>query len=442
MSYRDTPQLEPGRLGRVVLISVNQTRNYSLGLPLIKAYADNHPRLAGKIDISIWEQHLARWRQRNSFALLRRLVMASPHLVAFSCNIWNAATVAAVIPWLRRMMPKTLIILGGQDICEPFDEIEAIYPDADVMIKGEGEAVFADLLIQLMEWGTEGLPKTMGIRYRDGAGKWHSNPPSPVIEDLDTIPSAYLSGLALVPRNAWIGAMIESTRGCPFKCGYCHEALRYYGQRRFSIERTASEISLLLDRGVKRFHILNPTLHANKCTENLGQLLKNLDLDGVEISAEIYAESITPLNIKRLDFVTHCEVGLQTISDQAAEAINRPWQRERFERGFSLLREAGKVINLDMIVGLPGETLDSFIEGLEYVDRLAPDNVVYNHLLMLRGTPLRLEASKHGISFNASPPYKVLETAQMSAADLKKALALGKHVMENDNKTHTMPQTW
>jgi coproporphyrinogen III oxidase-like Fe-S oxidoreductase len=176
--------------------------------------------------------------------------------------------------------------------------------------------------------------------------------------------------------------------------------------------------------------------------ERFGELLCGFDLSGVEISAEIYAESVTPDNIDRIGFVTHCDIGLQTIAPQASEAVGRPWRQDRFEQGYHLLKKAGKELNCSMIVGLPGETLESFIAGMNYVEEeLEPYRIMYNHLLLLRGTPLRHEAAKHGIVYDPVPPYPVRQTSSMPETDLKKALALAGQVMQSgrSRRRHANP---
>lgn len=417
------------------MVSIDAPGHYSLALPLLKGFADGDEDIRKCVSLRIQRIVHRGGGTRMTRELLSTVFHWKPQAVAFSCYIWNAMAVARCCRWLQRLFPRTIILLGGQEICPPFDEVVQRYPAADVLVSGEGEQPFRNLLLELIRHGSAGFEHVRGIHYRDSEGCWRTTPACEPLTDLDEIPSPYLSGNLVLPDDLKMGAMIELTRGCPMHCGFCFEANRLSKPKTHSFERGAEEIRWLRRKGHRRFHILDPILCHGRRLRQFHETLSGINMKGSEVSAEIYAEFIGKEDLPYLAHVTDYDIGLQTITKEALAILKRPWSRERFENGFALLRSTGKVVSCYLLIGLPGDNLQKFRASLDYAVGLRPTKVFCNPLLVLRGTPLRHAAAAHGLQFRGEPPYEALGCATFPPEQLKQAQTLGKFTMNTHNQS-------
>ena len=417
-----TPALAPGELKRVLLVSFSMQRQYSMALPLLKGYADADPTIGGQVTIRTLDVPLT-----GGFTpvcrVLREVLTYRPQIVGFSCCIWSAITVRSSCRWLRRLFPRVSILLGGQEICAPIDEVTARYPQADMLVEGEGEGPFRELLKTLIEKGTPDLSEVRGLHFMLADGSWQYAGEAARITDLAAIPSPYLSGNLLPPPDAYFGGMIEITRGCPNRCGFCFEAERYRTAESFPLERVKEEVRFLASKGQRRFHFMDPILYHGGRLAAVHEILAGLDLKGVSFFVELYAEHVRADDLPHLGFVDVCDIGIQTTSAEASRVIKRPFRKERFLEGYHLLKDAGKLINLQLIIGLPGDTLETFRAGAKFAMDLQSEAVMFNRLNVLRGTPLRRAAAEYGLTYDPEPPYHVRECNTFPAADIEEAIA-------------------
>lgn len=73
--------------------------------------------------------------------------------------------------------------------------------------------------------------------------------------------------------------------------------------------------------------------------------------------------------------VTRVSIGLQTADDALLASIGRRHGRADFERAFRAARARGFAISVDLMYGLPGQTLESCVDTIDYVLSLQPDHV-------------------------------------------------------------------
>jgi radical SAM superfamily enzyme YgiQ (UPF0313 family) len=419
-----TCTLAPGQLSQVLLVSLNVPGHYSLALPLLKGYAQDDAEIRQQVAIRLLDIPISQDQERIRQRLLESIAASRPQVLGFSCNLWNAAIVQSACRWVRASFSNTLIVLGGQEICPPMDEIIHAFPEANVLVQGEGEGPFREFLKALLHHGWEGLFKVAGLHLPGPDGVWHWTGPAPRIANLASIPSAYLSGNLLPPRAARFGCLIEITRGCPHQCSFCVESERYRSAKSYPLSRVGEELRFLLSRGYRSFHFLDPILYHGGKLAAVHEVLAQFDLRDTSFFVELYAEHIRREDVPHLDFVTIGDLGLQTITEEASRIIRRPFRRERFLEGYHLLKEAGKRLNVHLLFGLPGDTYEGFLAGARFALELQPECVIFNRLSVLRGTPLRREAQRYGLRYDPTPPYSVRECSTFPAADIERARQL------------------
>jgi hypothetical protein len=115
------------------------------------------------------------------------------------------------------------------------------------------------------------------------------------------------------------------------------------------------------------------------------------------------------------------QIGLQTVNPKAAALIGREINRGQFASRIQFLNEEGVVFGLDLIYGLPGDTLAEYRKSLDFSLSLYPNNLDMFRLSVLPGTLLWDRAKELGLHANGDAPYDVISTPEFSEADLKAA---------------------
>jgi hypothetical protein len=115
------------------------------------------------------------------------------------------------------------------------------------------------------------------------------------------------------------------------------------------------------------------------------------------------------------------EVGIQTFNPEVGTLISRRQNYERLADNFNFLRrETGVHIHADLIVGLPGETLESFGAGFDRLVALGPQEIQIGILKRLRGTPIVRHDVEWRMIYSTNPPYEILQNKLIDFATLQR----------------------
>ncbi len=115
---------------------------------------------------------------------------------------------------------------------------------------------------------------------------------------------------------------------------------------------------------------------------------------------------------------TEVEVGLQSVEPETMTKMDRKNNLRAFERGVRAMLGQGIRVKVDLIVGLPGDTVESVRRGLHYLHDNGFDEVQVFNLAVLPGTAFRHEAASLGLKYQPRPPYYVLNTPTLAREDL------------------------
>jgi radical SAM superfamily enzyme YgiQ (UPF0313 family) len=379
-------------------------------------------------------------------ALARAIAACEPDLVGFTCYLWNIERTLWVARELKRLRPEVQTILGGPEIT-PDNQWVLDRPDYDFAIIGEGEQTFAELLAFLGDNpkstrtplplvgespGIAGLyvPPTIGPRY-DPARRPAFRTPMP---DINALGSPYLEGILDAAHESTL--LLETTRGCVFNCKFCYYPKSYDKQYYLAPELIRASMRHAREKGVAEIFLLDPTLNQRKdFAEFLTLLAEENPGRPMRCFGELRAEGITEKTAKLLAAAgfTEVEVGLQSIGPDAMRLMDRNNNLWAFERGVRAMRAEGIEVKVDLIDGLPGDTVESVRRGMHYLrdNDLYSDVQVFN-LAVLPGTAFRHEAAELGLRFQPRPPYYVTRTPSLSTEDLFGLLAEAQKVFETD----------
>jgi radical SAM superfamily enzyme YgiQ (UPF0313 family) len=359
----------------VRLVQINQPLLKQNYLPyaagLLQAYVQRHaPDLSRYVFLPPLYQRLPLQ------TMLKELLLAD--LVGFSCYVWNSEYSLALARLLKQTKPEVLIVFGGPHVPDRASDFLQAYPWVDACVHGEGEAAFLALLERLPGRDWHDLP---GLSFTDANGAFHSTEQSPRSRDLSDFPSPYLAGvfeplLKAQPGQEWI-ALWETNRGCPFSCSFCDWGSATQSKViQFPEARLRGEIAWFARHQMQMVYC---------CDANFGLLPRDLDL------AEAMVQTVRQQRFPKSFYVqntknaterafqiqkTLCGSGLsqtvtlslQTVTPEALKQVHREnISLETYRALQQRFRAEGIPTYTDLLIGLPGETSESFAACISQV---------------------------------------------------------------------------
>jgi hypothetical protein len=334
-------------------------------------------------------------------ALLHDILSREPAIVGFSVYSWNLRRSLHLAQKIKEAV-NCRIVFGGPEITPDNRLVRSEFVDFRVV--GEGEAVFRHLLQDNTFWQKKTAAACADNLFRSA-------------------PSPYLAGL-LEPEIEDM-VLLETQRGCPFRCGYCS-----YGKSRQHL--TFKSTPLLLDavewaaaRQHSELYFLDPTLNTRPGIEALLEKIRTVNhRRNLALISEIRADRLDACLADRFAAAgfNWFEVGLQTTNPRALGLMNRSTDPARFLAGVALLKERGISATIDLIAGLPGDNLAGFKRSVDFIveNDLQQDVQVFP-LAVLPGTDFRARSRALGLIFEPEPPYPVLATPSFSGENLLEA---------------------
>jgi hypothetical protein len=231
-----------------------------------------------------------------------------------------------------------------------------------------------------------------------------------------TLPYRYYSDDDI--KNRYI--YVEASRGCPFECEFCLSSMDEK-VRAFDIDKLLEEFELLWQRGARNFKFIDRTFNLNiKTATILLDFFLNKDLNEpyfahFEVVPDHFPQSLKSKIASFKDGALQLEIGIQTLNPQIAKNISRVLNLEKIKENILFLEnETHAHIHLDLIVGLPGESLESFGKNLDELVSLSGCEIQIGILKKLSGTYINRHDIEHKMIYSDIPPYDVLQTSELS----------------------------
>ena len=320
-------------------------------------------------------------------------------VVAFSFATANVPQVAETLEHLCRSLHNngladgTLVAGGPHPSGDPEGTLEMGF---DVVVVGEGERTFPDLLARLFAGGS--LIDLPGLAFWDGGRVMRSGRVSMV--DIDDFPPFAIRHARFAP--------LEISRGCPYACAFCQTPFFMGGRMRHrSVEAVAHWVKEAMGAGYSYLRFVTPDAFAygspNGRTPNLEAIERLLFEMNQLMERELiyfgsFPSEVRPENVsaEALALVTRYAAndnivfGAQTGSPRLLKELRRGHSVEDVYRAAELTLQAGLRPIVDFIFGLPGETEEDQRLSLELIEDLAAMGAtIHSHAFMpLPGTPL------------------------------------------------------
>ncbi len=320
--------------------------------------------------------------------------LLSAEVIGFSLYVWNEQISLEIIRQLKKQNSKVYIICGGPQVPDRAESFLRKNPGIDIAVHGEGEHTFFELLKIFPSRKINQIPGTSKITE---SGAFYSNPKADRTKDLSTFPSPYLSGvfdnLISIPDEEWL-VLWETNRGCPFQCTFCDwgsaVADRVF---RFDMERINKELDWFSKNKIE--FIFN-------CDANFGILPRDVDIAQRAAKNKKqfgYPKVLSTQNTKNAterNYLTQkilsdnglnkgVALSMQSLFVPALVNIKRQnislQTYEELQRRFNL---DNVTTYSDFILGLPGETYESFADGVATLIKNGQHNrIQFNNLSVL-----------------------------------------------------------
>ena len=328
--------------------------------------------------------------------------------ISFSCYIWNIEFVLKLVKQFKQEYPQKIVFAGGPEVSY---DTKAFVDDFDYVISGEGEEVLIPFL-EAVENNTE-LPEGVATKYKPIVK-------AQFVKDMNNIPNIIDLYSEEDKKNRII--YVETTRGCPFKCSYCLSSLEK-GVRFFNDEYIESLFEFIENNEFKCIKFLDRTFNVNpkrflKICERLEKTKNNYQF---EIAAELFDDKVIDYFMNKVTpNKFRLEVGIQSLMNKTIESVDRKQDSEKLIKVLSDINNANRtVIHVDLIAGLPYETLDMFKETFNKTFLMLCEELQLGFLKLLRGTKIRNEANLYDYKFDSSAPYEVISNKFLSSEELQ-----------------------
>lgn len=298
--------------------------------------------------------------------------LAKNDIVAFSTYVWNRNYNFTLAQKIKEINPNVFIVFGGPEppITNPNIFLDII-PFCDVVVRGEGEYIFTSLLEKYIK--NEDYSNDSGLLINLN-GECKNTGAGERINELDSVPSPYLSGVfdKILPLEKEWNAVIETNRGCPYKCTFCDwGSLTYSKVKKFNLTRVFHEIQWMSENKIGYMDVADANFgifieRDNMIVDKLIEVQTNNGYPyrtGWSWAKNQQSEvvGIAKKLIKSGHFNNGLTISLQSMDENTLKTIKRSNMGiNKINEIFAECRKDGVPLNVELILGLPGESLQSW----------------------------------------------------------------------------------
>lgn len=375
-----------------------------LGILQLAAYLESKNKNV-EIEVLDCQAKQLDWKELEKYIESFQPDVVAPNALA-TCNIY---TVVRTLELAKKVNPNILTVAGGQHFTATAQESLETYPEIDVIVRGEGERTFVELVRALGEKSS--FSRINGISFRHRKKILH-NPPRPLIENLDDLPfpgyrfvedvvNKYHFKMMADSKAGY--ALIEGSRGCPHRCTFCSQWKHWAGVwRGKSTKRIADEMEFCYQNyGIRFLWLTDDNFGLGKHTSNLcDEIVKRGIADDILWFMQVRSDDI----IKHQDILPKMRkagnrwvlVGVESHSSTTLDAFKKRIRPEDTKTAMKLLKKNDIFAQATLIIGERKDTAESIADLREFVNDVDPDLAIFMILTPFPGTELYETAKRNG----------------------------------------------
>jgi radical SAM superfamily enzyme YgiQ (UPF0313 family) len=394
----------------------------------LKRYTENNVIPKGAVEIKVIDFPFDADPQKMAHQALQY----HPDIVALSFYVWNYLELMKCAEILKTEENRLLIVAGGPMVSFNAEEVMKEHPYIDVTSYDDthGEIVFQGLIQSLLD--RKSMEEASGVVYRSSDKLIKTKKVEGNI-DHSVESSPFINNDIVLDDKQGYYVTIETSRGCPFDCGYCIWGSSRKKMEYFPMERVLKEIELIYNNpNVK--HLLfvdsNMLLNKRRAIQIVQHIKKQKYYKSISTRMHLYITSMDEESAKILSTLPNFsfDFGLQTTNPDALTLISKHRATaNQFEKKIGLMRKWVPELKfgIDLMIGLPGDSLDAFKKTLDFCFSIEPYRFFMAYPISLfPGTRFYEERDKLKLNYWHSHPQCILETDNFPRQDIQEAVRL------------------
>ncbi|MCX8124383.1 MAG: B12-binding domain-containing radical SAM protein [Spirochaetes bacterium] len=352
------------------------------GLMALAAYLEDK-----NIEVKIEDYIVNRFSEQRVKSIMSTF---APDVVGSTGVTMNIKKALSILQIYKQVNPDLVTVLGGPHATFDAHNILLHHPYIDVIVRGEGELTFHQLLSHLYDKST--YPDIAGISYRDNDNTIVHNPNRDFIPDINILPYPARHLVELSKYRA-LGFPINmmTSRGCPFNCIFCVGS-KMVGRkvRYFDTDRVVNEFAMLATMKFKQINIVDDLFTSNKsrCIEVCKEIVRR----GIQHPWTAFAR-VDTVNLELLEHMKEagCTMlcfGIESGNQEILDKVKKKITLEKCKQAVEMCKKVGISPMTSYILGLPGETEETIKKTLEFAKELS-DNYGFHVLAPFPGTEVR-----------------------------------------------------
>src|SRR5262245_16860790 len=322
-----------------------------------------------------------------------------PDVVGLSAITFEGRVMLDMAATVRTALPGVPVVAGGPHPTA-YPERTARHPAIDYVVLGEGEQTAIELLAALAR-GERAPRDVPGLVFEDASGELVWTGAREAIDDVDALPFPAwdLLDLGFYARRRSMSGMgkrpymsVFTSRGCPFKCTYCHEVQGKRFRAR-SAGNVLRELTTLRDRfGIRSFEIVDDIFNFNKgrTIEILDRIIAS-DLDAMLHFPNALRTDLLDqdqiLRLKRAGTYSLC-VAVETTSERLQRLSKKYLKVDKVSENIGHAVSAGLYVRGFFMLGFPTETYEEARGTVDFAVRSRLHEAFFNIVTPFAGTTL------------------------------------------------------
>jgi anaerobic magnesium-protoporphyrin IX monomethyl ester cyclase len=361
---------------------------------------------------------------------LQQLLAAfQPDLVGATSVTMTFDAAMSVLRDVKELRPAVTTLMGGPHVSFHARETLLRNPELDICVLGEGEATVAELVGQLNSGGDLHSVAGLALRQVGDILMTQARPPGFDVKNLP-LPARHLLPLGRYRALGLAISMITS-RGCPFQCIFCVGRKMSGAKVRYRDPvSVVDEMEYLHALGFYQINIADDLFTAKKshCFAVCEEIIRrNLEVKWTAFSRANTINRPLLAKLKQAGCV-QLSFGFESANEEILKTVQKRINQQQMLDAAEMCRAEGMPAQASFIYGLPGETLETLQETVEFGEKINSLGTTYGiHLLApFPGTAVRDQAEQYGLKIltddwsQYSANSAIVETLHVNAEQLER----------------------